>query len=177
MKIKEEIWKDIQGHNGLYQVSNLGRIRSFFYNNVRILKQSNTKDGYKKISLQKDRKWKVYLVHRLVAQAFIPNPNNLPQVNHKDEDKTNNCVDNLEFCSHEYNMNYGTRNERMSKTKINLPSRSKPVLQFTLDGTFIKEYPSQKEVERQIGVYHGEISLCCNGKRHSSGGFIWRYKK
>jgi len=123
----EEIWKDISGYEGLYQVSNLGRVRSLdrlshYIRNGnpeaklfkgRIMKQSHTTDGYLMIYLRKGGKDKYYSVHRLVAQAFIPNPENLPFVNHKDEVKDNNCVDNLEWCTHIYNCNYGTAIERM----------------------------------------------------------------
>lgn len=114
----KEMWKDILGYEGLYQVSNLGDVRSLKYaggNKVKMLKQA-TVNGYKRVSLVKNGKGKNYLVHRLVAIAFIPNPDNLPIVNHKNEDKTNNNVNNLEWCTQEYNINYGTRNERASES-------------------------------------------------------------
>lgn len=115
-----EEWRDIIGYDGLYQVSNLGRIkrlsrtivsnnRSQFSVKEKILKLGTHKRGYKTIMLHKNKKHKLWLVHRLVALNFIPNPNNLPQINHKDEDKTNNCVENLEWCTNEYNAHYGTR--------------------------------------------------------------------
>lgn len=109
-----EIWKDITGYEGLYQVSNLGRVKSTQYfhgTNERILKPISTHNGYFRVHLRKDGKLKTFKIHRLVAEAFIPNPDNLPQINHKDEDKTNNRVDNLEWCSARYNCNYGGRNE------------------------------------------------------------------
>lgn len=114
----KEMWKDIPGYEGLYQVSNLGNIRSLKYaggNKVKLLKQATT-NGYKQVQLSKNGKGKNHLVHRLVAIAFIPNPNNLPVVNHKDENPSNNNVDNLEWCTQEYNINYGTRNERASES-------------------------------------------------------------
>ena len=110
-----EEWKYIEGYEGLYQVSNYGRVRSLFYrkkNQVQLLKLRKVTKGYLQVALWKNRKRKDFMVHKLVAEAFIPNPNNYPQINHKDEDKTNNCVENLEWCTNEYNHNYGTRNIR-----------------------------------------------------------------
>lgn len=120
MLLPREVWRDIPGYEGLYQVSNIGNIRSLNYmktGKVKRLKPSIDKRGYKRVSFSHKGKCKCYLVHRLVAQAFIPNPNNLPHVNHKDENPSNNCVWNLEWCTREYNMNYGTINERISKAK------------------------------------------------------------
>lgn len=117
----EEIWKDIKGYEGKYQVSNLGRIKVLNYKRSgqeHIMATKNNK-GYCEIRLAKDGKRKDFIVHRLVAQAFIPNPNNLPQVNHIDENKTNNCVNNLEWCTQAYNNSYGTRLERVSATLKN----------------------------------------------------------
>ena len=109
-----EEWKDIKGYEGLYQISNKGRVKSL-YNKGKILTPGKDKDGYSIVSLYKNKIKKTNKVHRLVAQAFLSNPDNLPQVNHKDENKLNNCVENLEWCSVEYNINYGTRNERTRK--------------------------------------------------------------
>ena len=115
-----EIYKDIKDLEGKYQVSNFGQILSLNYRKTgkaELLKPGKTKDGYPIVILYKDGKKKTFTIHRLVAETFLPNPNNLLEVNHKDEDKTNNSVDNLEWCTREYNINYGTHNERMSKTK------------------------------------------------------------
>lgn len=116
---KEEVWKDIKGYEGKYQASNLWRIRSLNYarrKQIRVLKPGIEKTrGYLSVTLLNKGKQKTKPVHRLVALTFIPNPNNLPQVNHKDENKLNNCVDNLEWCNAKYNCNYGNRNIKISQ--------------------------------------------------------------
>lgn len=147
----------------------------------RALKPCKNAGGYLRVMLCNNGKPKLFSVHRLVAQAFIPNPDNLPCVNHKDEDKTNNFVfvredgsvdfdkSNLEWCTHAYNINYGTRNEKMAKTK------SKPVLQLKKDGSLVRVWPSVSEVERQLHFNQGNISACCRGKQHSAYGYKWCY--
>ena len=172
-----EIFKDIKGYEGLYQVTNFGNVWSLNYyrsGKPKLLKPGKTKNGYLLVSLYKNRKRKSFKVHRLVAEHFIPNPDNLPEINHKDENKENNSVDNLEYCTHEDNINYGTRNERISKANTN-GIRSKPVLQFTLDGEFVREWESTNECGRN-GFNQGNIWSCCNGKLKQYKGFIWRYK-
>lgn len=188
----EEIWKDINRYEGLYQVSNFGRMRSLGNGNsnnskVRILKVSKNRCGYLCVCLCKDGKQKTFKLHRLVAETFLPNPLNLPQVNHKDEDKTNNFVGtpendykdgNLEWCDNKYNSNYGTRNKRISKSQSGVlnTKKSKPVLQYSLDGTFIREYPSASECGRN-GFNQGLVSTCCRGECSQAYGFIWKYKE
>ena len=176
-----EIWKDIKDYEELYQVSNFGRILSLNYRRtgkIRILKGLKDKDGYLNVCLCKNGKTKRAKIHRLVAQTFLPNPLNLPQVNHKDEDKTNNFVGtpendykdgNLEWKSHRDNLNHGTHNERMAKTK------SKPVLQLSLDGELIREYPSVAECGRN-GFNRGHVAACCRGEEKTHKGFRWKYK-
>lgn len=184
-----EIWRDIDGYIGLYQVSNYGRVKSLDNYDIcngykrfrkgKILKQTNHNQGYKSVNLYKDKKAKTYTVHRLVAQEFLPNPNNLPEVNHKDENKLNNCVENLEWCDKKYNMNYGTCIQRMTEKLTNRKDFSKPVLQFTKYGVFVAEYPSTTEAHRQTGVNQSSISHCCRKKPRykSAGGFVWCYKE
>lgn len=178
----KEVWKDIQGYEGKYQVSNLGNVKSLNYNRTkkeRILTPGKKTNGYLYVTLSKNGITKNFYVHKLVAYTFIENPENLPEVNHIDEDKTNNCVSNLEFCDRKYNINYGTRNERMLKTLKLIKSKFAPkeVLQFTKDGKFVNEYPSTKEAKRNTGIYQSNIVSCCNGRRNTAGGYIWKYKE
>ena len=175
-----EIWKDYKDYEGLYQASNLGRVRSLdtyrkdrngsvkFYKG-RILKPVTVGNGYLKVNLYKNNKQKPYYIHRLVAEVFIPNPENLPEVNHKDENKLNNNAENLEWCDREYNCNFGTRNERDALTK------SKTVLQYTMEGEFVKEWKSIRECGRN-GYDQGHVAACCQGKQKYHKGFIWKYK-
>ena len=161
----KEYWKSVVGYEGLYMVSNWGRVKSIKFGKERILKPVTNSSGYLLVHLCKDGKVKSFTVHRLVAEAFIPNPYNLPQVNHRDENKLNNNVDNIEWCTNEYNINYGTRTERYSK----------PVLQYTLDGEFVREWPSARECGRN-GFNPRHVGDCCRSERKTHKGFIWRYK-
>lgn len=170
-----EIWKDIKGYEGLYQISNDGNVKSLNYHRTgksKLLKTILCNNGYLYVTLSKNGKHDVRVIHRMVAEAFLDNPDNLPCINHKDEDKTNNHSSNLEFCTQKYNVHY---------SKCWMPSQkicSKSVLQFTKSGEFVAEYPSVNEAERQTGIHHGNISRCCNGQKGYShvGGFIWKYK-
>lgn len=171
----EEIWKDIEGYEGCYQVSNLGRVKSLgngktHNSSERILKGNNIK-GYLVVKLSKEGKQKQYLIHRLVAQVFIPNPNNLLQVNHIDEDKTNNTVSNLEWCSAKYNMNYGTRTQRVVEKNTNHQNKSKKVTCIETG----KIYVSTMQVERDLGFAHANISYACTGRYKTAYGFHWKY--
>ena len=158
-----EVWVDILG-NSKYFVSNYGRIKNA---KGQIMTQATDKYGYKMLNLYYDGKHRTKKVHRLVAEAFIPNPNNLPCINHKDENKQNNNVDNLEWCSVAYNNDYGNRQERR-KEKI-----SKPVLCIELNITF----KSAKEASLFANVAHSSICDVCNGtrQRKTTGGYHWKY--
>lgn len=164
-----EHWKDIKGYEGRYQVSDLGRVKSFCNGKERIIVGYKNTDGYMIVGLCKDGKRKICLVHRIVAHAFIPNPDELPEVNHKDECKTNNIVSNLEWCDCKYNHNYGTHNERVAK------ALSKHVYQYSKNGSLVCSYPSVREAERRTGYTHCLIVKCCNGKSKHAYGFIWSY--
>lgn len=166
-----EVWKDIDGYPN-YQVSNMGNVKSLNYNKTgveRILKITKDKNGYLSVHLCKEGKVKYYLIHRLVASTFLDNPNNLPQVNHIDEDKTNNSVENLEFCTAEYNSNFGTRNERIGKTN------SIPILQFSKTDELIKKWDSIADIKRELGFIQGNISTCCRGRKKTAYGYKWKY--
>ena len=157
--------KDVVGYEGLYAVTSCGKVWS--YRNECFLKPKYTRNGYLIVALCKDGQKKWYRIHRLVAEAYLPNPENLPQVNHKDENKTNNCLQNLEWCDAKYNNNYGTHNERVSNSlKI-------PILQYTLEGEFVREWPSTIDVGREV---RGHICNCLKGRKKSAYGFIWKYK-
>lgn len=173
--MKKEIWKPILNYEGLYEVSNWGRIKSFKFGKERILKPGTNKYGYLIVILCKNGKVKHFYVHRLVAEAFIPNPHNYPCMNHKDECKTNNNVNNLEWCTYTYNNNYGTKIERISKNR-DTSKYFKPILQYTLDGVFVREWKSIAEAGRN-GFNQGHITDCCRGVRKTHKGFIFKYKE
>lgn len=156
----EEIWKDITGYEGLYKVSNLGRVKSL--RNNMILKPGG--ERYLQVVLVNNKKKKYFYVHRLVATAFIKNVNNLPCINHIDENPNNNYVKNLEWCTREYNNNYGKRTEKTMKKVIQIVGKN------------IIEYSSIKEASAKTGINYGNICQCCKGTRIHAGGYIWKYK-
>ena len=172
-----EIWKDIPNYEGYYQISNLGNVKSLigwsysekcYIKREKILKP-NLRE-YKQIVLIKNKKREYHYIHRLVAQAFVPNPNNLSYVNHKDENKYNNNADNLEFCSHQYNDCYGTKLDRQSiaLTKYN-------ILQYDANGNLIKKWFNIREIVRKMGYSKTNIQHCCMKKCKTAYGFICEY--
>ena len=180
----QEIWKDVVGYEGLYQVSNLGRVKSLskfhctsknysslgYWSKEKILKPIIGVQGYLYVNLYKNNKSKSIKVHKLVAEAFILNPNNYNCINHKDENKTNNRVENLEFCSFYYNLMYGTRVQRIAK------KNNKPILQFDLNGNFIKEYESITQASKELNIKIDYISSCCLGRRRKTKGYVFKFK-
>lgn len=178
----EEIWKDIKGYEGLYQVSNLGRVKSLkriVFSKLgkqqtiyeRILKNKVHKNGYLEVNLNSNGIPKTTKVHRLVAEAFIPNNNNYKEINHKDENKSNNIVENLEWCSSLYNANYGNRNKKMSISK------SKSIIQYDLNNNFICEHISLTKAGNSVGGNPQGVFLCANNVIRKYKGYIWRYKE
>ena len=176
----QEIWKDIKGYEGLYQVSNFGRIANKKY---KIKTNELYKNGYLYVDLYKYNKRKRMLVHRLVAKAFISNPNNLPQVNHIDGNKENNNVENLEWCTCSYNLKEAYRLElrkpsraMLGKKGIKCPN-SKKINQYDLNGNFIKLWHSTMDIERELKIKHDSISNCCKHKKSykTAGGYKWEY--
>ena len=184
-----EIWKDIAEYEGLYQVSNKGRVKSLerkvwnsgnqSYQTIKekILKPCKNSDGYLLLNLYKDGQRRPYFIHRLVADTFIPNPNEYKEVNHIDENKENNNVSNLEWVTRKENINHGTRNERIAKTLTNRKDRSKPVVGTHKETGLVVKYPSMHEASRQLGIKASNISACCRGyKKHShAGGYTWSF--
>ena len=158
--------KDVVGYEGLYAITSCGKVWSYKYK--KFLKPVINHKGYLRVQLYKDGQSKMYGVHRIVAEAYLPNPENLPQINHKDENKTNNCLQNLEWCDSKYNANYGTRNKKVSNSlKI-------PILQYDLDGNFIREWNSATDVGREV---HSHICACARGKLSTAYGYKWKYKR
>lgn len=158
----KEIWKDIIGYEGLYKVSNQGRVKRLYRNGgEKILKAGKTTNGYLQVALCKEGKPHYMRVHRLVAQHFLPNPNNLSEVNHIDENKDNNCISNLEWCTRQYNASYG--------------SLTKAVLGINLASGFICIFNSITEASKAIGGTPSNISACCRGIKGSVKGYKWIY--
>ena len=187
----EEIWKDIKGYEGKYQVSNLGRVKRLRhkvnsnnggrYTSEMYIKSTDNGNGYKIVGLSKNHKRKNYYVHRLVAEAFIENLNNYKEVNHKDNNKDNNQINNLEWCDRSYNMKHSYKNgfhiapkSMLGKKGKNHPI-SKPVKQYDLNGNFIKEYESANLASQATKVCYMSIKKCRCGRQKTAGGFIWTY--
>lgn len=185
----EVIWKDIPGYEGHYQASTDGHIRSMtkvvnVRNGYKAVKKGkeltplNLRKGYYGVRLSKEGHAKTERVHRLVALTFLPNPEGLPCVNHKDENPKNNCVDNLEWCTYAYNNAYGSCREKAARARVNHPRMSRAVLQFSLSGEFIAEYPSLAAVERAHGYDAAHVDACAlhKPKARTAYGYIWRFK-
>lgn len=180
--MQEEIWKDIKDYEGLYQVSNLGRVRSIprrgTCKTLHILKPGKNHKNYLQVRLTKNSKGKTFVIHRLVAKSFILNPNDYPQVNHIDGNKLNNCVDNLEWCTNEYNMKeacrLGLRDNIYKKGKEHC--RSVSINQYDLQGKFIKKWFCVKDIERELNFDNRNICACARHKKKSAYGYIWRYE-
>lgn len=184
MENENEIWKDISGYEGIYRVSNLGRVKSlerFDSNNhlvkEKIKKLDKLKNGYLRIELWKNGKVVRFLVHRLVAQTFIPNPEKFPQVNHKDENKQNNCVNNLEWCSASYNTKYGTCIERMIKThnERKTSQAETPVIATDLETGEEIWIKSQNEAARKLNLNVSSIHYCLKGKCKRTSHYAFRH--
>lgn len=157
-----EIYKDIKNYEDLYEVSDTGLVRNKV--SGKILKPGRNKCGYLYVNLCKDGKYKSIRVHRLVAEAFIPNLDNKPEVDHIDKNRSNNNVDNLRWVNHQENIDY---------------SKSKPVCQYSLDGRLLNTYKSAVEASRQTGINRQCINNCCNNLigYKSAGNFIWKFKQ
>lgn len=187
MRMVEEVWRDIDGYEGRYMVSNLGHVRSMNFRNhgypMNITPKVNN-DGRLWVLLYKDRQTKPMLIHRLVAMAFIPNCDNLPQVNHKDENPKNNCVENLEWCTAKYNVEYSLQRhpERRARPWLyglygvkKKRKRNQPIAQINSRGEIVKVWEDSRTIMLETGMSDWSISECCRGKRKTAYGFRWRY--
>lgn len=184
--LPNEEWRDIIGCDGLYQVSCHGRVKRLGFEIIRsngrkqtwpekIMSQSQ-RNGYLRIRIPVNGKKVFKVVHRLVAIAFIENPQNYDEINHKDECKLNNSVDNLEWCDRHYNCSYGSIKERLSKRFKGKKRIAKPIFQYTLDGEFVKEWKSGYEI-RKSKFSRGCVIDVCNGIRKTANGYFWSYNK
>ena len=172
-----EVWKDIEGYDGFYEISNLGRCKTHkapgsgkYTSEGRLLKPVKCTNGYLEYQLNKNGIRKCHMAHRLVAQAFIPNPLNKKEVNHLDECITNNVVSNLEWVTSKENANYGTRNQRA------VEKNSIKVVQLSLEGEFIKIWDSFMDVERALGIDASSVIRVCKGRQKTSIGYKWMYE-
>ena len=166
--VESEVWKPVVGYEGLYEVSNIGRVRSINFHKsgkAKVMRPSLNTWGYPIVDLRKNSKRHSYTVHRLVALAFIPNPDNLPEINHKNEIKNDNTVENLEWCTRKYNINYGTAIKR----------RSKLIVEFDNNGNVVGKWKSACEASRYYKIGRKNIYDCLHGKQKTSKGFVWKY--
>ena len=182
----EEIWKPIPGHSN-YEASSYGNIRSkdfmcwnghvWFLKKGRIIKPAPNRKGYYTVSVNGDnyKGCRTKTVHRLVCMAFLKNVHNLPAINHKDEDRSNNHVENLEWCTNHYNDNYGTRNEKVRKALLDSNKTGKKVGMFDKSGNLICKFRRISEAARLTGCSDDYISCRCRGKVKNQGDFIWKY--
>lgn len=182
------VFKDIPGYENYYFADNNGNIyskdrlmtvynpkigKNFSYKKKGVkLKPHKKKTGYYTVTLRKEGIGNEELLHRIIARTFIPNPNNLPQINHKDENKANNCVDNLEWCTGKYNYYYGSNLERIKNNQ-----KVKSISQYRLDNSYVNSYKSINEAERATGIKHYNIISVCKGNRKTAGGYIWKYNE
>lgn len=179
-EIKGEVWKDVCGYEGLYQVSNMGFVKHLatrcgkgtgnYARKEHLVRQHKNNKGYYVVDLYRKNERKTMLVHRLVALAFVPNPMLMSVVNHKDETTDNNNADNLEWCSQKYNMNYGTIRQRIAK------GNGKPVVQFDKERKIIRRYKSIMDAQRQTGIPNGSIGDCLHHRSKTAGGYLWDYE-
>ncbi len=168
-----EEWKDIPNTKGRYQISNLGRVKSLVKSKEIIRKPSfNTYTGYDQMGLRIDGKSCTFLLHKLVATSFIPNPNNYPRINHINRDKRDNRAENLEYCSQLQNIHHYYNSDESNK-----PRQMKAVCVYDLEGVFLAEYPSINQAKNFNGGWPGNIFDCCEGKQKKHKGHIYKYKR
>lgn len=186
----KEIWKDIENYEGIYQVSNLGRVRSLTRKVIckggqrttkgKILKPTVSRNLYLTVDLRQHQKHKTQLVHRLVAQAFIPNPKKYSIINHRDNNPQNNIVTNLEWCTQSYNVKYGYSNGNAKPTsgcfkKGNIPHNRRRINQYSKSGEYLNTFNSVKEAGLYVNTVPSNINNCLSGNTKTAKGYIWRY--
>lgn len=184
----KENWKDIKNYEGLYQISNFGRIKSLkkwcgnkyvqkWTKCEKILKQAKHYHGYKYVILSKNKETKKEYVHRLVARAFLNNDNEYKEINHKDGNKQNNCVENLEWCDRSWNVSHSYKSGLLVPKRSKNNVLSKAVIQYDKNGSFIKKWDCIKDVFRELNIKDISITKCCKNQQKTAGGYIWKYEK
>lgn len=181
-----EIWKAVVGYEGLYEVSNMGKVRSLdrtvknknglAVKKGKMIKPAEINTGYLKVNLWKENTGKCFLVHRLVAEAFVGNRANLPEVNHIDENKHNNCANNLEYCDRQYNANYGTQKQRAAEKRRGVSVGEQPILQYTVDGELLNWFASAQKAAKAVNGDNSGICKCANGRYKTACGYVWRWE-
>ena len=179
----EEVWKDIEGYEGLYKISNLGNVKSIYFNhtkNEKLLSPKLNNTGYLIVHLYKNGVGKFFQVHRIVATSFLNNPNNFTIVNHMDEDKQNNRVDNLEWCTHKYNVQYSVklnkhRSRNSRKGKFGAYKHDKAVIQKNKHGSIVCTYKNVSSAARENGFNNWSIIQCCKRERKTAYGYRWEF--
>lgn len=170
----EEIWKPIQGYEGLYEISSYGNVASLNYNRTgvrKILRPRPSANGYYFVGLHKDNKEKMIPIHRLVAIAFVENPNGYNVINHKDENKRNNNFENLEWCTCKYNINYSLKNRGGKK----ITKRTRKIAQIGCDNSVVKIWDNLIQIRNEMNYSDWSIQMCCVGKRKTAYGFRWQF--
>lgn len=176
--MKEE-WKDVKGYEGIYEISNLGNVKSFY--SGKIISQKKNNRGYMVVDLYKNRQRKSFLVHRIVAISFLNKDKLCNDVNHIDENKENNCVENLEWCTHKENVNKWCKNntEKVGRKQFKSTEKYRKldmnISMFNKDGSFIKTYTRASDIKKELNKDISCIIQCCDGKRKSAYGYKWKF--